>query len=912
MPSGQVDEVVVTGFRGSLEKSIELKREAIGIRDSIVAEDIGKFPEANVAESLQRIPGVAVTRDDASNEGNRISIRGLGSQYSVTTINGAPVRTTSSGNVGGASRDFNYDVFASELFGRVDFYKTPLAELEEGGIGGVVELRTPRPFDAERTVRLSATASYNTTSEHLDPNVFALYSNTWGNWGFLIGGALQQSINIRSGFEATGNYNSSFLGSQNQGPFSFALDYDDPRANLGGLTREQVDNGFLPRFYRYFGAENDRERTGIVSSVQYQADKLDVSLDVLYSELTDSRDEFTWGLPIRNSRTDPGTTVRPGLSGNNGFVPIDITLDPESNLLEGTFGDTTILNENVFADSSTDFRSVSLNGSYEINDRLSLSGQTSFSKSDAYRTFNRFISNVYEVTSTLDYTNDHVYPALTVDVDPTDPNVYQDFGIGFDWRQEIDEVKTAKLVADFDYDLFAGITGHLKGGVSYVSSKKETLRRDGSDIGNQTLAAVGQDGMRAAMIRAVPLNNMIIGSGFPQRWAVLDRGFMENRFDPIGAAHASAPDYAATFTAEEQVSTVFIQSDFVGSIRDHEWRLNAGVRYSATDTLIDNYDRTTIDDAVTFAPRHREGDYDNVLPSLSFSFDILDNLVWRASYGETITRASLSIIAANTVIPNIFETRATSGNPNLLPQTSENYNSSLEWYFGNSGLLSVGWFKNELTDTTVSTTTIVPFSSLGLPDNALGPIFIDPATGRVPPDLPINLETYYNAGGVTYDGWEFAYQQDFAFLPAPFDGFGALASYTRVNTTGYEWTTTDGRVLEVNTVPKYTYSATGYYEKGPFAIRLTYNYSDRTIIETSNTGNDLQRWNAGRGYLDGNISYQVNDTFEIRFDALNILDELDYDYFPDVSGRYGNARKSRIDYAKYTGQTLKLGVRARF
>lgn len=573
---------------------------------------------------------------------------------------------------------------------------------------------------------------------------------------------------------------------------------------------------------------------------------------------------------------------------------------------------TPILNENVFADSETDFRSASLNGSYDINDRLSLTGQTSFTRSDAYRTFNRFISNVYEVTSTLDYTDDHVYPALTVDVDPTDPTIYQDFGIGFDWRQEIDEVKTAKLVADFDYGLFAGITGHLKGGLSYVSSKKETLRRDGSPIGNQTLAAIGQAGMQAEMVRSVPLDNLIIGSGFPQHWAAHERAFMEDRFDPIGAAYASPLDYAATFTAEERVSTVFVQSDFVGNVFDREWRLNAGVRYSATDTLIDNYDRTTINNVATFSPKHREGSYDNVLPSVSFSFDILDNLIWRASYGETITRASLSIIAANTTIPNIFETRATSGNPDLLPQTSENYNSSLEWYFGRSGLLSLGWFRNKLTDTTVSTTTTVPFSSLGLPDNALGPIFIDPATGRIPPDLPITLATYYNAGGVTYNGWELAYQQDFYFLPAPFDGFGALASYTRVNTTGFDWTTNDGRVLEVNTVPEYTYSATGYYEKGPFAIRLTYNYGDRTIIETSNTGNDLQRWNAGRGYLDGNISYQVNDTLEIRFDALNILDELDYDYFPDMSGRYGNGRKTRIDYAKYTGQTLKLGVRARF
>src|SRR5688500_16117696 len=140
----QEEEIVVTGFRESLRESLELKREAIVVRDSIVAEDIGKFPEANVAESLQRIPGVYLDRDESSAEGQRIAIRGLAPEFSVTTLNGAPIHTTSAWTIGNSSRAFNYDVFASELFGRVDFYKTPLAELPEGGIGGVVDLRTPR------------------------------------------------------------------------------------------------------------------------------------------------------------------------------------------------------------------------------------------------------------------------------------------------------------------------------------------------------------------------------------------------------------------------------------------------------------------------------------------------------------------------------------------------------------------------------------------------------------------------------------------------------------------------------------------------------------------------------------------------------------------------------------------------
>src|SRR5687767_2641866 len=213
--AGALEEVVVTSFRESLAAGIELKREAVGVRDSIVAEDIGKFPEQNVAESLQRIPGVFLSRDGASNEGQRISIRGLGSEYSVTTINGAPVRTTSSQNVGTSTRDFNFDVFPSELFGRVDVYKTPQASLEEGGIAGNVDLQTPRPFDSsERVIRYGGAYNYNSQSEEWTPRGSLLVSDTWGNFGALLGVAYAKNINERSGFQSTGSYNTSALGSR--------------------------------------------------------------------------------------------------------------------------------------------------------------------------------------------------------------------------------------------------------------------------------------------------------------------------------------------------------------------------------------------------------------------------------------------------------------------------------------------------------------------------------------------------------------------------------------------------------------------------------------------------------------------------------------------------------------------------
>ncbi|RYE87540.1 MAG: TonB-dependent receptor, partial [Oxalobacteraceae bacterium] len=335
--------VVISGFRSSLQKALNLKQQAIGVRDSIVAEDIGKFPESNVAESLQRVPGVILNRDDSSGEGQRISIRGLPTEYSVTTLNGAPVNTTSTSTIGSAARGFNYDVFASELFGRVDFYKSPLAELSEGGMGGVVDLQTPRPFDSpKRTLRYALTGAYNTSSEKADPAGFALYSNTWGSWGFLAGVAHSKAVNNRSGFEATGGYNSSRNGSMSpvKGNFAYTLDYDDPRANLSGYTRDQIDNAFLPRIYRFYGSQNRRTRDGLVTSLQFKEGNLNLSLDGLASQLKNSRDELYYGILVRNSKTT-NRNAPAGQTGHSGFVPLDVRIDPASNLLTGTFGNTS-------------------------------------------------------------------------------------------------------------------------------------------------------------------------------------------------------------------------------------------------------------------------------------------------------------------------------------------------------------------------------------------------------------------------------------------------------------------------------------------------------------------------------------------------------------------------------------------
>jgi TonB-dependent receptor len=920
-PSGEepkaapaTEEIVVTGFRKSLQQGIELKREAIGVRDSIVAEDIGKFPEANVADSLQRIPGVFLSRDGASNEGQRISIRGLGSEFTVTTINSAPVHTTSSQNVGSSTRDFNYDVFPSELFGRVDVYKSPLANLEEGGIGGNVDLQTPRPFDsAGRVIRYTAQANYNTQSKKWQPRGSLLFSDTWGDFGVLVGAAYAKNVNERSGFQSTGGYNSSAIGSLAYrgpttvgGPFQFQMDLDNPLANYGDLTRDQINNAYLPRFYRVFTSNNTRERIGLVGSIQYKTDRLDVSVDGIFSELKDEADEFTFGAAVRNSRTVPGTTSAPGVGTNSGIIPLDVHID-EFNNLYGTFGNTSFIQESFFRNARTRFKYGIVRAVYDLTDTMKLSAQGNLSDSNARYTANRITSNLYGITSTFDPTGNVTYPTISSPIDFTDPANFTAPGLGFSLNREIDKEKTARAVLDWDLVDDGDRTFAVKLGGSYVDTGKEISQQDGSSIASAQLA--GMD-VFSNMDPYIQFGQIRDGGnpGYPSQFATFPRSFVMDDLD-ANAANAAAPvNLNGAFKANEIVKTAFFEANFTLPVFGKELRGNVGMRYSDTSTIIHNYQSAG---AGVFLPQRREGGYDNWLPSASLAYDVTDKVVVRASAGKTITRAALTAIAGGTVVPNVFNADVTVGNPNLRPQMATQFDAGVEWYFAPGGLLSIGAFKKDIVDRAMAVQDFVTFGSLGLPDSAFNAVSLGFPGGDIPDDFLIRRTQYVNQGELKLKGLEFAYQQNFTFLPKPFDGLGFTGSLTLIDQKGDDFVTTEGTRVPIQFVPKYSYSATAFYEKGPFAVRASYNYRAKTGITSQNTGNDQIPYTAPQGFLDGTISYKLNDMIELRIDALNITNENVYIYYSDPDGPKGNGQ-SRRDNSFFNGTTVSFGVRGKF
>ncbi len=200
-----METVVVTGFRGSLERALELKRDAIGERDSIVAEDIGKYPALNIADSLLRVPGVVLSRDGFTDEGKQVTVRGMNSTYTIVTVNGLQIHTETGSDVGNNSRAVDLDEFSPDLFSRVDFYKTPQADLTAGGIGGVIDMRTAHPFDYSSTqFHYSIGESYNSYREQGEPRATLFASDTWGPVGALISLSANKTNYEDMGSQVTG------------------------------------------------------------------------------------------------------------------------------------------------------------------------------------------------------------------------------------------------------------------------------------------------------------------------------------------------------------------------------------------------------------------------------------------------------------------------------------------------------------------------------------------------------------------------------------------------------------------------------------------------------------------------------------------------------------------------------------
>lgn len=438
-----LDEIVVTGFRSSLANSTNAKRNATGFQDSIFAEDIGKFPDTNIAESFNRIPGITINRE-VSGEGISVAIRGLGTNFTRVLLNGAPVAVASTGRTDAQStnREVDLDMFPTELFTQLTVAKSPLANMVEGGAAGTVNMRSARPFDADGArVSYSAQGTKNSNADKWGGRASALASNTWGNFGALIGVAAVRNQVSTPGFETIGWTNANLSAAQcgatsgcnSTGGGNWTIPGTVP-ANAGnglttgatidralllslnpGLTAQQLDNAIIPRLGRPAEIFGTRDRISSVASLELQAtDDLHFYVDGLYGKKKNDleRVDMNW------------------IGRNGAMIPINMKVDRTDCSAGCVVTEATFANSQFFLEyrpfiEDTEFYGVNPGFDYQITDDLKFDMQANYTKS----TFHRESPTVGPLTPassgvTVNYKNDGGVPDISSNIDLNDPTKF--------------------------------------------------------------------------------------------------------------------------------------------------------------------------------------------------------------------------------------------------------------------------------------------------------------------------------------------------------------------------------------------------------------------------------------------------------------------------------------------------------
>ncbi len=839
-PDTAVEEVVVTGVRASLRSAQAMKRDASQIVDSIVATDIGKLPDRNVAEALQRIPGIQIDRNYG--EGANIAIRGL--TQVRTEINGRDSFTA------GEGRGLSFEDVPSEVLAGVDVYKNPAADLIEGGIGGLVNLRTRMPFDFSGR-KLSASVTSNTYDfvEKTKPSASLLVSDRWdtsiGEIGVLANIAYQK-----------GAFRQDTISTE---PFYTLKPGDANYVNYPGYEGKTVT---VPHGAGVNTTLGDRTRKGGVLGLQWRPnDRTEIYGQVVHSDY-----KFEW--------QDYSVFA---YTGSNSILPVagsTFKFDENGEFISGSFANVPYDSNTSFTQRHSVTTDYSIGGKWDATDDLTLS--TDFQYVRAITDSVRSIVNVGATIPVFNHDISGDIPVIT-----TGPSGYasnpSNFNLGY-YLDHIDKsVGTEKAWrADAEYKpADAGILRSIKVGVRYTD--REAVTR------SSTYRFVGFFS---------PLSN------YPNLYEVNQfDNFFRDKVDSFGPTVAFkrsiALDYRATLkalglsegvgygpadtnTQGEQTYAMYGVARFGFDAGQFPVDGNVGLRVVRTNVTSSGFEGITpivnygqageTSGATIYSPVEVAQSYTKALPSLNLRIHLKEDLQLRLAASKGLSRPTFNQLNANANIGQPGSTQqgrnsVTFGNPNLRPLEADQFDASLEWYFNKTGMLYGAAFYKKVDGFIYNVTrSDVPI------------VFPDGRTAL------FDITRPENGDDGKIKGFEVGYNQFFDFLPGLWSGLGVQANYTYVDSSAPNPTARDTSGVDLPNVPleglsKHSYNVVGIYEKGPISFRLAYNWRDDFVRTTSGNGTgNLPVYSKAFGQLDASATYDINDHMAFTIEGVNLTD----------------------------------------
>ena len=884
----RIEVIEVKGsFRDSLSNALNQKRQSDGAIDAILAEDIADFPDLNLAESLQRIPGIAISR--AAGEGRQISVRGLGPEFTRVRINGMEAVSTSGGTdqIGGANRGrgFDFNTFSSDLFSSLTVRKTASADVEEGSLGATVDLKAAQPFDYDGfTFAASGQMGYNDLSEKSDPKTSFLISNIFadGKLGALFSASYSERQLKDQGASAV-RWN-------NVNDFGFY------QGNATAPELDEINNAFRPRLPRYDSYTHDMDRLGLSSSFQFRPNEdTKIDLDILYAKTDATRNEvFLQGILNAGANRPTSATAA---SGNTGVMNVvDYFIDDTNTMTYGSFENATIRAENRFDELSTEFLQYNLSLKQHLTDDLSMDAMIGTANSEFDNPVQTtLVAEKRGVEFAYDYRGgNRDNPALTYGAGVFEPTGWTSNSVRLRPLGAENTFDTAEL--NFTYLLTDNVT--LKAGLHYKDFSFETYEaRRKSENG--------------AGIVYTPDLLMQHNSGLGSQpvWLVPDFAAIDAQYD----IYSNAGDFAVSadnrrpdnYSASEKTLGAYLQLGFDTDIADMPLRGNVGVRQVKTDQSSTAW--------ATFASTPTqitaEHDYNELLPSINLALEPWEDVIIRFGAAEVMARAGLGSIRPDVSVSVSGGSRSVSGgNPQLEPTKARTYDLGFEFYFSDESMLGVAFFFKDIDSHVQTLRETKAFTATGLPVQAA----IDACTAGPGYNADCNenvdwqVTTPLNGPGGDLKGMEVSYQLPFTFLPEFWNRFGFIANYTYVdaqmdyiNAAGVVQATRD-----LNGLSKNTSAATLYYEHEALNARVSMAKRGKYLTTAvGRDNNDMEGTNATTN-VDASVSYALNDNWKISFEALNLTDEVD-DQWVDSAG-------NRLTYYHETGRQYYVGAQYKF
>ena len=842
-----IEEIVVSGVKGSLKRAIDLKRNSVNVVDGIVAEDIANFPDLNLGEALQRVTGVTVERQDggsrstAVGEGSTINVRGLGASFTRTEINGMTGTNT------GQDRGFGFNLLASELFTQAQVTKTLSASDNEGGLAGTVKLETYKPFDYdERLLSINLNAAYTEQASDTDLTFSVVYANQFADGKFGVSAALAiNNTHRREDIADASNWD--FLRDSLRGNFDLLT--PEEQAALGDLQ--------IPRDPRI--VSNDRENERFNTAVTFQlaaSDDLTFTLDNIVANIDNTGDQLRQDFPIEGF---PGT-----------FIPTDLVREGDR-FVSGTFPAASHF-ARVLAydyDIQEELRQHVLGAEWVALDSITVESRLGYSTSE--QDIRKW--NVHDFRSDP---TDIFYQVqgdfVTFDVaigNPSDLSLFTNLR-DIRNRPQISQDEEVSFTTDVSYSFESDIFSSLDFGVRYAEREKSFRTFDGradrNVIRNLGLSLADFGTVREFNVDGSP-------AGYPTTILGVDFDAIRQATTPNGF---DIPErLGARYQVNEDTLALYTQLNF----ETDKLAGNLGLRYAQTDVTSAGLDT---DGSGNFTPTSVESDYNEVLPSLNIRYNLSDDVIARLGIYKSLTRPDLVDIQPGINFGNFSGASGTLGNPALQPFTSDNFDLSAEWYFSDEGVISAAFFRKDLDG----------FIERVVSEEQL----TDPFTGDL---LTINLSRPINGEDATIDGFEFSIQSPFTFLPEWGQNFGGVFNYTTTDSEANFGGGNDIRNESLPFISDFSYNAILYYEDDQLSVRAAYNFRDDYLLAVSGSGGQPV-YRDDYGQLDLSASYTVNENLRLKLDVINALG--------DQIRSYSNNDPLQIKGLIETGYQVVFGV----